>query len=333
MPSAIPKAFYLDAKTFNPITQKIFDSSWSCFRQEEHSLKQNDCIPITHQNTPLLLSYTNNRLNLLSNVCTHRAHILIEKKTNNSCIRCPYHGRQFDLEGLCKSSPGFEKDELKDSNNNLLKLNQYRFLDLFFYSIKPSFQLKNTINEIKKIMNFIDHNDLIYEHSLSKTFVYDVNWALYCENYLEGLHIPFVHKGLAQHINIASYKTIVKKNFVLQQAEAHRNQDSFRNSNIGAYYFWIFPGMMLNYYPWGLSINVVMPLEVQQTKIQYFVYRFSNAVIQNNDAGVLNVENEDQRAIENVQRGLKSTLYNSPMFSNKYEKGVKKFHELILNYF
>ena len=87
MPSDIPKAFYLDAKTFNPITQKIFDSSWSCFRQEENSLKQNDCIPIEHQNTPLLLSYKDNKLNLLSNVCTHRAHILIDQKTNNNCMK------------------------------------------------------------------------------------------------------------------------------------------------------------------------------------------------------------------------------------------------------
>ena len=185
---------------------------------------------------------------------------------------------------------------------------------------------------IVDFLSQIDY-DLIYEESLSKTFVYDVNWALYCENYLEGLHIPFIHKGLSKHINIASYKTLVEKKFVLQTVGSHQNQDSFKNSSIGAYYFWIFPGIMFNYYPWGLSINLVMPQEVQKTKIQYFVYKLSNAVIQNNDVGVLNVEREDQRAIESVQKGLKSTLYTSPTLSNKYEKGVKKFHQLILNYF
>ena len=333
MDTLIPKAYYFDKTIFQPVTQKIFDSTWSCFQLTKNSMNQNDCIPIEHYNTPLLLSYNNNKLNLLSNVCTHRAHILLDKKTNSHSIRCPYHGRQFDLDGRCQSSPGFSKEDLKNSKNNLIKLNQYQFLDLFFYSISPDFELRLVFNEIKKIMCFFNHDDLIHEKSLSKTFVYDVNWALYCENYLEGLHIPFVHKGLAKYINIASYKTFIKKNFVLQQAEAHRNKDSFMNSNIGAYYFWIFPGIMLNYYPWGLSVNIVTALDVQKTKIQYFVYKFPNTIIAENDANVLNVELEDQRAVESVQKGLHSSLFSQASLSNQYEQGVKKLHQLILNYF
>ena len=29
---------------------------------------------------------------------------------------------------------------------------------------------------------------------------------------------------------------------------------------IAAYYFWVFPNLMLNFYPWGLSLNKVIPL-------------------------------------------------------------------------
>ena len=40
--------------------------------------------------------------------------------------------------------------------------------------------------------------------------------------------------------------------------------------NIAAYYYWVFPNMMFNFYPWGLSINVVKPLSVNKTKVSWF---------------------------------------------------------------
>lgn len=32
-------------------------------------------------------------------------------------------------------------------------------------------------------------------------------WALYCDNYLEGFHIPFIHKGLAASLDWNAYRT------------------------------------------------------------------------------------------------------------------------------
>ena len=28
---------------------------------------------------------------------------------------------------------------------------------------------------------------------------------------------------------------------------------------MAAFYFWLFPNLMLNFYPWGLSVNIVYP--------------------------------------------------------------------------
>ena len=38
--------------------------------------------------------------------------------------------------------------------------------------------------------------DFKYREDLSKKYLVNANWALYCDNYLEGFHIPFVHGGL-----------------------------------------------------------------------------------------------------------------------------------------
>ena len=39
--------------------------------------------------------------------------------------------------------------------------------------------------------------------------------------------------------------------------------------NIAAYYFWLFPNLMLNFYPWGLSVNIITPILENETKVQF----------------------------------------------------------------
>ena len=46
--------------------------------------------------------------------------------------------------------------------------------------------------------------------------------------------------------------------------------------SIVAYYYWIFPNMMFNFYPWGLSINIVKPILIDK-KSYFFSYIFSES--------------------------------------------------------
>ena len=36
--------------------------------------------------------------------------------------------------------------------------------------------------------------DFIFDPNASRDYLVKANWALYCDNYLEGFHIPFIHK-------------------------------------------------------------------------------------------------------------------------------------------
>ena len=109
-----------------------------------------------------------------------------------------------------------------------------------------------------------------YCKQYSKTYSLNANWALYCENYLEGLHVPFVHKGLAGEINMNSYKTEILNNGVLQYTDD-------KESKSYAHYYWIFPNIMLNFYDWGLSVNIVEPISINQTRIKFLSYPIKNS--------------------------------------------------------
>ena len=38
-----------------------------------------------------------------------------------------------------------------------------------------------------------------------------------------------------------------------------------------AYYFWLFPNMMFNFYPWGLSFNVVLPQSNNKQQLNFIL--------------------------------------------------------------
>ena len=97
---------------------------------------------------------------------------------------------------------------------------------------------------------------------------------LYVDNYLEGFHIPFVHPELNQALDYSGYSTEVFDGGVLQIGKASQGDVKFDlpenhpdyGQEIAAYYLWLFPNTMFNFYPWGLSVNIVIPISPEKTK-------------------------------------------------------------------
>ena len=86
----------------------------------------------------------------------------------------------------------------------------------------------------------------------------------------------------------------------------------------------------LNFYPWGLSINIVKPINPNKTKVSFITYVYDESK-RHSGAGALldKIEREDEFVVENVHRGIKSRYYKSGRFSPKMEKGVHHFHRLL----
>src|SRR5205085_12412457 len=143
-----------------------------------------------------------------------------------------------------------------------------------------------------------------------------------CDNYLEGFHVPFVHAALAKTIDYGTYRTELFDWCSLQIAEATSATDAFDASNVAAYYFFVFPNTMLNFYPWGLSLNVVVPLAVDRTRVLYRT-RVSDPSRRGGRAGgALDlVEIEDERIVEQLQKGVCSRRYERGRYSPAREPG------------
>jgi choline monooxygenase len=87
---------------------------------------------------------------------------------------------------------------------------------------------------------------------------------------------------------------------------------------------------MLNFYPWGLSINVVRPLAADRTRVSFLTYVADPKKLDRGAGADLDrVEHEDEAVVEGVQQGVRSSLYTRGRYSPDRERGVHHFHRML----
>lgn len=202
----------------------------------------------------------------LSNVCTHRGKLLVEKPCRLNDLRCKYHGRRFQLDGKFMSMPEFkEVRNFPSPEDDLHKLPIHQFGKWLFTRLEEGPDTELFFGEMAHRLSWMDFSKFRFRPELSRDYKVEAHWALYCENFLEGFHIPFVHAGLNSVIDHGNYTTELFKYSNLQLGIAKDGEMCFDlpqstsdfGKKVGGYYFWVFQNMMFNFYPWGLSVNIV----------------------------------------------------------------------------
>ena len=343
----LPAKFYKDQEIFELVRKKIFLKCWHWIGDESLTENKNSVYPLNlypkFLDEPILITRNqNNNINFFSNVCTHRGNILVKEKGKSKKITCSYHGRRFDNNGIFEFMPEFQKTEnFPRECDNLYKFSSFNWKKLLFVGLNPDFEIEKILTKIEERIGFLPLNDLNPDLTLSKDYNINANWALYCDNYLEGFHVPFVHKDLNEVLDYNSYKTEVDEFFNLQIGYGKNEVECFNipkfhkdyGKNIAAYYYWIFPNLMLNFYPWGISINLVCPESNSKTKILFRSYVFDKTKLNHGASSDLDkVEMEDEEIVQTVQMGIKSSFYNTGRFSPTMERGVHHFHSLISSF-
>tara|TARA_B100001250_G_scaffold117486_1_gene99732 strand:- start:7568 stop:8659 length:1092 start_codon:yes stop_codon:yes gene_type:complete len=346
----ITKAYTLDGKFytsedyFRDTLENVFAKSWQFIVEASKIKEDNTALPFQFLGEllpePLFILNSKNKIKCFSNVCTHRGNILINKPcVVNNQITCGYHGRQFDLCGKFRFMPKTKgMRNFPTDQDNLTEISSAIWRQFVFTSLSPNFEFKELINDIEQRVGWMPIEEFKYREDLSKEYVVDANWALYCDNYLEGFHIPFIHEGLNSVLDFNNYDVEIFKYANLQIGIASDEDVCFDlpkeskdyGRKIAAYYFWLFPNMMFNFYPWGLSLNIVTPISVNKTKVEFKSYVWDESKLDSGAGANLDkVEIEDEEVVQQVQRGVGSRFYKNGRFSPDMEKGVHHFHTLI----
>jgi choline monooxygenase len=276
---------------------------------------------------------------ILSNTCTHRGNLVVEHACAVEQLRCRYHGRRFELTGRLRSMPEFERVEgFPRPSDDLRALPTGSFGPVRFVAIEPPVTLDAALEPLVARARALRMDAMILDPGASADYEVAANWALYCDNYLEGFHIPYVHAGLNAVLDYSGYRTETHPWGVMQIGASRSDEDAFHlpadhpdaGQRIAAYYYWLFPATMLNLYPWGLSLNVVEPLAVDRTRVRFRSYVADPSRRGSGAGGALHdVEMEDEEVVEATHRGLKARLYSRGRYSPTQEIGVHHFHRLL----
>lgn len=330
----LPSRFYTDSSTFEDILTS-FGKNWHFVghRSQLTTVNQVDN-PLRE---PMVVT-NSDRLRCLSNVCTHRGMLICTESSEDKRLQCAYHGRTFGLDGQFRNMPEFQEVKgFPSEADNLAEFPLSEWKGLLFNTISGT-NFDAFISAVDARVGWLPIEDFVHDESRHRDYTIDANWALYVDNYLEGFHIPFVHGDLHQVLDYDSYKTELFDGGVLQIGVAIDGEPAFElpenhpdfGQNIAAYYYWLHPGLMLNFYPWGLSVNLVIPETPTSTRVVYHGFVGDKSKLGKGAGGDLDkVEEEDQFVVEACQKGVSSETYERGRYSPTRETGVHHFHRIL----
>ncbi len=330
---APPPDLYTNEDWYSTIVEQAWRAGWQWLVPVIGD--DRSAVPVHLSGEPLV--YTRDEAGverLLSNTCTHRGALLVDQPCSVRHLRCPYHARTFGLDGRARHSPGFEGTDFPTPRDHLPQVALGALGPWRFGRVAGELAFDEWIRGAFDHLAWFDWSRLTHRPSGRRAHRIPVNWALYVENYLEGLHIPFVHPGLNDVFVPGTYRTELLPYGTLQTGEARHDAPAHlppegaadHGARVAAYYVWLFPGTMLNVYPWGVSANQVEPVGVRETIVHYRTWVLDDA---ERDPDIDSVEAEDQAIVTRVQRGMASRLYGGGRYSPTEEAGTHHFHRLL----
>ena len=333
----LPSIYYTEPSEFERL-KSVF-KNWQ-FAAHNSELEATSLMPLDHFETitgDSVMLLRDQETRCLSNVCTHRGMRLALEPCNKKTLQCRYHGRTFNLDGTLRHMPEFEQViGFPSEADNLQQYPLKRWMGMYFTAQEDVPDLPWKM--LEKRLGFLEPETFRHDIGRNRDHTVDAHWLLYVDNYLEGFHIPYVHPELNQALDYSGYVTETFDGGVLQIGKAVEGDVKFElppghpdeGQDIAAYYLWLFPNMMFNFYPWGLSVNIVMPVSHKQCRILYRGY-VGDAELASQGAGSVldTVEDQDQWVIEEVQKGMTSSAYHRGRYSPTREQGVHHFHRML----
>jgi len=335
----IPARWYHDAALFEREQARVFARTWQLVGRTASASAAGDYLTCRVGREPLLVVRDEGgTLRALSNVCRHRAGPVAQGAGNRRSFQCGYHGWTYGLDGRLLATPEFEGVRGFDkAGTRLPEARVEEWGGFLFVNLDPEAPpLRDFLGAITR-----ETGSLALERmTLRRQVDYELacNWKVYVDNYLEGYHIPIVHPTLYRELDYQAYR--------VEPAGLHSRQHSplrpggavfggGDGDESRALYYWVFPNLMLNFYPGSLQTNLVVSLGPERTLTRFEWYVTEpldggrESAFERSLALSEQVQREDIAICEAVQAGLRSATYRHGRYSVRRENGVHHFHGLL----
>ncbi len=340
----IPSLWYFDAEIHALECRAVFGATWQAVGRVDQVSRPGDYFTANVAGEPVLaVRGEDGELRAFFNVCRHRAaQVMNEPQGKADRLRCRYHGWTYDLCGRLRGVPEFDGvADFRREDHGLPPVAVEVWGPLVWVHLgdqTPDSELQTFLAPLPERCAALGLEKLRFAQR--REYELACNWKVFVDNYLDGgYHVNTVHPGLAGALDYSQYRTEVFERSSVQISPIKPSDDpsvAKVRSGDNAYYWWIFPNLMINLYAGVMDTNLVLPLGPERCRVIFDFY-FA-AADDRPDAGRFQAESiamghqiqlEDIGICEEVQRGLASRSYSTGRFSVRREAGGYHFHQLL----
>lgn len=322
MAETLPAEWYRGTEQFDRERRGIFAAAWLYAAHVAELTGPGAYVARVCAGWPILITRSpDGGVGGFHNVCPHRAGPLVEDGAGTATtFVCRYHGWVFEPDGSLRGARDFGAPDPEGCTLTTLRTEVWR--GLVFVNVDGTAPpLEDALGSFVAQTEGFDLEAFVpagtWHHDLA------CNWKTYAENYLEGYHIPIVHKELARSIEVRSYEVIAHDDWCLHRAPAKDG------TVLDGRWLWRWPNLALNLYRDAMNLEQFLPLGPATTRVAYAYFSRDGSLDEDVSRLSKLLLMEDAAICEAVQRNLDAGVYNGGVLSPKHEQGVALFQRLV----
>ena len=193
---AMPASVYTSPEFLARELENIFRRQWICVGRASAIPEPADYFTYEVAGQPIIvLRGTEGDVRAFSNVCLHRMSVLLQGRGRVRTIVCPYHAWTYGLDGALRgaphmhASPGFDRQDYR-----LPAIRSETWLGWIYVTLDPS--LPSVAEHLAPLAMLIESYGMEhYVETFREEHVWDTNWKILAENFMESYHLPMLHKA------------------------------------------------------------------------------------------------------------------------------------------
>jgi len=275
---AMPPSVYSSDAFLAEELEHVFSKDWYCVGRADALANAGDYTTCDLAGQPIaVIRDRDGSLRAMSNVCLHRMSTLLHGRGNTRAIVCPYHAWTYNLDGSLRGAPAMTLNEGFCKDNYVLpKVRCQEWLGWVFVSLNED--APDVVDQLQQVEDLIAGYDMTnYAETFYEEHVWDTNWKVLAENFMESYHLPVCHAGTIGGLSkledmvcppglpAFNYHTILKDD-TLRIAMAHPSNDRLKgDERRTTFLLAIYPSLLITLTPgyfWYLSLHPNGPGQV-----------------------------------------------------------------------
>ena len=276
---AMPTSVYTSEDFVEAELKHVFSKDWYCVGRAYSLSKTGDYVTAELAGQPIVvLRDADHQLRAMSNVCLHRMSTLLQGRGNAKTIVCPYHAWTYNLDGKLRGAPAMsQNDAFCKDHYRLPQVRCEEWLGWVFVCLDPDAETVSV--QLAEVADMIAAYDMTnYSESFYEEHVWDTNWKVLAENFMESYHLPVCHAGTIGGLSkledmvcppgrpAFNYHTILKdESLRIAMAHPTKNDRLKGEERRTTYLLALYPSLMITLTPgyfWYISLHPKGPGQV-----------------------------------------------------------------------